>query len=170
MMPLLFWYLRITARSEITAIKKEDNIVVKEYVNGAGYRIKASEKAYNLLYKKNGFLPVEAIGTNMGESPADDTSPMGGEEVSRESTGGKPKRDPGGKKASSGKAKKAFTVQDAAEQAGDEEIPTDTEKAGGDGTGQDTTGQAGDGETSIDAEKVNDYAAHQDTTEQSEGK
>ena len=90
MMPLLFWYLRITARSEITAIKKEDNIVVKEYVNGAGYRIKASEKAYNLLYKKNGFLPVEAIGTNMGESPADDTSPMSGEEVSRESTGGKP--------------------------------------------------------------------------------
>lgn len=38
--------------------------MVKEYINPDGYRIKASEKAYNLLYKKNGFMPVEAAALN----------------------------------------------------------------------------------------------------------
>lgn len=35
--------------------------MVKEYMNANGYRIKASEKAYQLLYKKNGFVPVEGV-------------------------------------------------------------------------------------------------------------
>lgn len=54
--------------------------MVKEYVNKAGYKIKASEKAYNMLYKKNGFKPVEEKSpeevpnreeTETGVSPAD---------------------------------------------------------------------------------------------------
>lgn len=32
--------------------------MIKTYVNQEGYRIRASEKAYNRIYKKMGFVPV----------------------------------------------------------------------------------------------------------------
>lgn len=119
--------------------------MVKEYVNGAGYRIRASEKAYNLLYKKNGFLPAETAGTDMGENPTDDTSFVDGDEgAGRESTDGNPEKTSGGKKASGRKSRKVPTVQDGAEQFGDGEASPDTERT--------------------------DDAAHQDTAEQPEDK
>lgn len=33
--------------------------ILKKYRNKSGYTIRATEKAYNLFYKKQGFVPVE---------------------------------------------------------------------------------------------------------------
>lgn len=41
--------------------------VIKQYVNKDGYRIRATEKVYNLYYKKQGFKPVA---DKPAESPA----------------------------------------------------------------------------------------------------
>lgn len=167
--------------------------MVKEYVNKSGYRIKASEKAYNQLYRKNGFLPVdevEAKSTNMGEGLRDEMSPGEKKDVTsgnpsvdagEKPTTEKPKKAPTGKRAPAGSPRKTSPVQNAAGQSGDGEESSDVEKAFGAVADQDATGQSegdngrsGDGEIFPDAESVKDVAADQDApalaTETSEDK
>lgn len=59
--------------------------MVKSYVNESGYKIRASEKAYKLLYKKNGFKPVKE------EAPAKGGSKKAGKP---EKASNSPAKDP----------------------------------------------------------------------------
>lgn len=58
---------------------------LKKYKNKSGYTIQATEKAYNLFYKKQGFAPVEdpAAGDSDGKDPAasdpDEKDPAAGD-------------------------------------------------------------------------------------------
>ncbi len=91
--------------------------MIKEYVNESGYRIKASEKAYNLLYKKNGFRPVSDAGTT--DTPAAES----GKNVDAENLPEK-----AGRKAAAKKSGKASGNQNAAGQPEDGKKSPSVEK------------------------------------------
>lgn len=81
--------------------------MVKEYIRPDGYRIRASEKAYNMLYKKNGFVPVGAAA-----SIGDAVKP----------TGEAAKASKGKGKAAASKSQKADVTKNI---SGQEEVPKD---------------------------------------------
>ena len=134
--------------------------MVKEYINKDGYKIKASERAYNLLYRKNGFLPVDAGGTVRAETSSEDEGDVTSEkcsvEAGKKSTAGKPRNASTGKKASGGNSNKASTVQTNA--ASDQDAA---------GQSESDMGYSGDEETSYDTESAGDAAA-MDTAEKVE--
>lgn len=107
--------------------------MVKEYIRPDGYRIRASEKAYNLLYKKNGFMPVGAAAltgeatTTGSTTPVKDTVKPDGEMV---------KANKGKRKVATSKAGENTTTGDT---SGQEEIPEDTPDT--DTAGQDAAEQ-----------------------------
>lgn len=160
--------------------------MVKEYVNQAGYRIRASERAYNLLYKKNGFVPAEAGAKDASaREGAQGSVPSGSEEVingdpatdvGEESPAEKTRRVSAGRKG--GKSRKAATDQDATgqpgedrEQSGDRMASPDAENAADAPASQDAAGQpegtreqSGDEDISPDAENAAGVIATQDAT------
>ncbi len=102
--------------------------MVKEYMNANGYRIKASEKAYRLLYKKNGFVPVEGVApgertatmeTGMvaqtgDTTPTEDAAPAGDMTASAKTQLGKTGK--GKTKSTASKTKKTVASDTAADQ------------------------------------------------------
>lgn len=91
--------------------------MVREYVNAKGYRIRVSEKAYRLLYKKSGFVPVEDV------APARDMS---------ESKAQAGKANKGKAKSTASKAGKAtITDTPATNQESPEETGRDTDSQEG---------------------------------------
>lgn len=108
--------------------------MVKEYIRPDGYKIKTSEKAYNLLYKKNGFVPVEDVvptgetTTTGSTTPVKDTIKSAGEPV---------KANKNKRKAAASKSGENTATEDISRQ---EEPPEDTTDT--DATDQDAAGQS----------------------------
>lgn len=100
--------------------------MVKEYIRPDGYRIKASEKAYNLLYRKNGFMPAEAaapIGETTDEeitTPVKNAVQLAGEPV---------KANKGKRKAAASKPRENTATNDISRQGETPEDATDTDAA-----------------------------------------
>lgn len=106
--------------------------MVKEYINAKGYKIRASEKAYRLLYKKSGFVPVEdamSSGLTAAAASTENAAPAGDmtENTTAQTAG---KANKGKTKSSASKPRKAApadqkdleeTDRDANGQDGQEE-------------------------------------------------
>lgn len=100
--------------------------MVNEYIRPDGYRIRASEKAYNMLYKKNGFVPVEAAAP-IGETTAAEIAvPI---EDAVESTEKASKANKGKKKADASKPKSDAAAKDISGQEEVSEDETDSNPA-----------------------------------------
>lgn len=93
--------------------------MIKEYIRSDGYRIKASEKAYNLLYRKNGFMPVEAAVPTGETTTTGSTTPVKG---TVKPDGEPVKANKGKRKAADSKSGENTATQDISRQ---EEIPVD---------------------------------------------
>lgn len=100
--------------------------MVKEYMRPDGYRIRASKKAYNMLYKKNGFVPVETA-TPVGETTAAEiTAPVKGTAKSDEK---KAKASKGKGKAAASESQKADVTKNISEQEEPPKNETDSSPA-----------------------------------------
>lgn len=99
--------------------------MTKEYIRPDGYKIRASEKAYNLLYRKNGFMPVETA-ASIGETTAINIIPVKG---TVEPTGGAGRANKGKGKANSSKPEKNTVTKNIPKQEENSEDATDIDAA-----------------------------------------
>lgn len=137
--------------------------MVREYVNASGYKIRVSETAYNLLYKKNGFVPytpAASAGETAAAQPVVQTDNTALPESAAPDK--KPERPAKGKKKPAPKA----TVADTPDQEQDtlekiaEDVPTQEPP-------EKTTSNI---PSQADQENADMTAADQDAAEQSEEK
>lgn len=125
--------------------------MVREYVNQNGYRIRASEKAYNLLYRKNGFVPVvaaESIGETLTAETAAPTDNTARAEDAASAEPAASKTNKGKGKTAAAKSKKAIAagpfahVQESPEETGQDAADQESqEETGASVTGQDAIEQ-----------------------------
>lgn len=94
--------------------------MVKEYISQDGYRIRVSEKAYNLLYRKNGFMPVEAAVPTGEATTTGNTTPV--KDIVRPD-GETAKANKGKRKAAASKSGENTATENTSRQ---EELPEDT--------------------------------------------